>query len=349
MLLEARSRQPARRRGSAPDRHRGRASSRARAASNCARRCRSPSSTSRPPAPPTPTPSSRPRSKALRRRRKCPRSPRRRRCSRRWRRRTRSRPRRRGVSSGGNCKSPTATRLSRRAALRRAGDDRSLRESARVGVGDKDAPERLAADYGLWAGSYVRGELPAMRAHAGDLPRATSRRDPIRPRPAVAHRAAGAYTLVRRRVPRSARASGTRARLCSNPAATTIWPFASDRTLASRRCFILRLYCGRWARSSARFPSSSAARRGSRASRMSTRAPSGKMHAAMFELMRGDLARAAPNAAELARLAREHDLPLVASSGGLSRGLWRRPKAARPAAGLRTCVAASNFCASRTS
>ena len=36
------------------------------------------------------------------------------------------------------------------------------RESA---SGDKDAPERLAADYGLWAGSYVRGELPPMRAH----------------------------------------------------------------------------------------------------------------------------------------------------------------------------------------
>ena len=29
---------------------------------------------------------------------------------------------------------------------------------------DKDAPERLAADYGLWAGSYLRGELSAMRS-----------------------------------------------------------------------------------------------------------------------------------------------------------------------------------------
>jgi predicted ATPase len=34
----------------------------------------------------------------------------------------------------------------------------------------------------------------------------------------------------------------------------------------------------------------------------------GRMHAAMFELMRGDPARAAPNAFELARLARDHDL-----------------------------------------
>ena len=32
--------------------------------------------------------------------------------------------------------------------------------------GDDAAPERLAADYGLWASSYVRGELPSMRTHA---------------------------------------------------------------------------------------------------------------------------------------------------------------------------------------
>src|SRR5208282_5348290 len=31
---------------------------------------------------------------------------------------------------------------------------------------DKDAPGRLAADYGLWVGSYARGELREMRAHA---------------------------------------------------------------------------------------------------------------------------------------------------------------------------------------
>ncbi len=30
---------------------------------------------------------------------------------------------------------------------------------------DTDAPERLAADYGLWVGSLLRGELSAMRAH----------------------------------------------------------------------------------------------------------------------------------------------------------------------------------------
>jgi predicted ATPase len=41
----------------------------------------------------------------------------------------------------------------------------------------------------------------------------------------------------------------------------------------------------------------------------------GKWHAAMFELMRGDLSRAAPNAIEVTRLAREHDLPLWLARG----------------------------------
>ena len=38
-----------------------------------------------------------------------------------------------------------------------------VRKSA---FGDKDAPERLAAHYGLWAGSLVCGELSAMREHS---------------------------------------------------------------------------------------------------------------------------------------------------------------------------------------
>ena len=48
---------------------------------------------------------------------------------------------------------------------------------------------------------------------------------------------------------------------------------------------------------------------------MSARSRSEDMHAAMFELMRGDRARAAPNAFELARLAREHDLPMWRAFG----------------------------------
>ena len=61
------------------------------------------------------------------------------------------------------------------------------RESA---YGDKDAPERLAADWGLWAGSYVRGELPSMRAHAAAFLSDIEAR-PESPEAGVAQRTAG--------------------------------------------------------------------------------------------------------------------------------------------------------------
>ena len=56
--------------------------------------------------------------------------------------------------------------------------------------GPKDAPERLAADYGLWAGSYVRGELASMRAGVAAFLSDTEAR-PDSPEAGVAHRAAG--------------------------------------------------------------------------------------------------------------------------------------------------------------
>ena len=59
----------------------------------------------------------------------------------------------------------------------------------------------------------------------------------------------------------------------------------------------------------------------------------GRMHAAMFELMRGDHARAAPNAFELARLAREHDLTMLRAFGVFLAGLGDRCRAARPPTG----------------
>ena len=64
--------------------------------------------------------------------------------------------------------------------------------------------------------------------------------------------------------------------------------------------------------------------------------------------MRGDRSRAAANAVELARLAREHDLPFGERTASFSRA-WRGLNAARPQAGSMTCAAASNCCASRIS
>ena len=37
----------------------------------------------------------------------------------------------------------------------------------RSAFSEQDAPERLAADFGLWAASYSRGDLASMRAHSG--------------------------------------------------------------------------------------------------------------------------------------------------------------------------------------
>ena len=58
------------------------------------------------------------------------------------------------------------------------------------------------------------------------------------------------------------------------------------------------------------------------------------MHAALFELMRGDHSRAAQNAFELARLAREHDLHLWRAFGVFLRGLVRASQSGAPAGGL---------------
>jgi tetratricopeptide (TPR) repeat protein len=63
-----------------------------------------------------------------------------------------------------------------------------------LAFGDEDAPERLAADYGLWAASYVRGELPAMRAHAANFLRnVQTKRDS--PEAGIALRTQGACHL----------------------------------------------------------------------------------------------------------------------------------------------------------
>ena len=57
-------------------------------------------------------------------------------------------------------------------------------------AGDEDSPGRLAADYGLWAGAYVRGDLKSMRAHSQAFLNDVAAR-PDSPGAGVAHRVAG--------------------------------------------------------------------------------------------------------------------------------------------------------------
>ena len=116
---------------------------------------------------------------------------------------------------------------------------------------DEDAPERLTADYGLWVGGYVRGELASMRAWAAAFLSDTEAR-PIRRRPAShiarpGSPAGSPASIVRLGITWNAHSA------CSCPAATTISPFASDWIPVSPRWSIWRLSHGLSARSIARF------------------------------------------------------------------------------------------------
>ena len=147
-----------------------------------------------------------------------------------------------------------------------------------------------------------------MRAHANDLPQrrrgeTRTRRRPASPIAPPGLLAGSPESIARREIISNVRSH------CSNPAATTIWPSASDMTPASPQCLSWRLRHGRSARSIARFLAQSAQERIAAITHVGTHT-FGRTHAAMFEVMRGDRARAAPNALELARLAREHDLSM---------------------------------------
>ena len=185
--------------------------------------------------------------------------------------------------------------------------------------GDEDAPGRLAADYGLWVGSYVRGDLPSMRTHAAAFLAGVAAR-PNSPEAGVAHRVlgtthcfAGEYAEAREHLER----------------ALTLFQPGRDDDLAFRfgqdagvaaMCY---LAIASWPLGNVRRAVSlvdGAHERLASVAHIGTH-PYAKLHAAMFELMRGDRARAAENGSETARLAREHDLPLWRAYGAFFEGL----------------------------
>ena len=184
--------------------------------------------------------------------------------------------------------------------------------------GEKDAPERLAVDYGLWAGSYTRGELPSMRAQAAAF-LSEVEASPDSPEACVAHRAAGITHWFAGEY-REARDQFERALALFQPGRDDdlAFRFGADPGVAA----MLYLAIALW-------PLGDVARAISLIDHMQTRMANlthvgthayGKMHAAMFELMRGDHARAAPNAFELARLAHEYDLNLWRAFGVFLQG-----------------------------
>ena len=184
---------------------------------------------------------------------------------------------------------------------------------------EKDAPERLAADWGLWAGSYVRGELPSMRAHAAAFLRDVEAR-PNSPEAGVAHRAAGLLRWFAGEY-REARDHLERALALFQPGRDDdlAFRFGVDPGVNA----MAYLAIASWALGEVD-------RAISLIDRMQTRIAAlthvgtlalGRMHAAMFELMRGEPARAAQNAFELVRLTREYDLNMWGAFAVFLQGL----------------------------
>jgi class 3 adenylate cyclase/predicted ATPase len=173
--------------------------------------------------------------------------------------------------------------------------------------GDKDAPGRLAADYGRWAGSYVRGELSAMRAHAETFFADVQARSD-QPEAGVARRVAGVtHWFAGEYV--EARETLEYALALFQPGRDDdlAFRFGHDEGVAAMLYLALTLW-----------PLGDVGRAvslvGDAEARMAGLAHIGshanhRALAVVFELMRHDTSRAAMNGVELAQLAREHDLP----------------------------------------
>jgi class 3 adenylate cyclase/tetratricopeptide (TPR) repeat protein len=181
-----------------------------------------------------------------------------------------------------------------------------------------DAPERLAADYGLWAGSLVRGELPPLRTHAAAFLSDIEAR-PDSPEAGVAHRIAGTTHWFAGEY-REARSHLERALALFQPGrdddlafrfghdvgvaamlflAFTVWPLGdSGRAISLIGDADARI--------------ASLGHIGSRATERALMA--------VFELMRGDHQRAQTNTSDLVRIVREHNLPVLHAYGAFLEG-----------------------------
>jgi tetratricopeptide (TPR) repeat protein len=191
-----------------------------------------------------------------------------------------------------------------------------VRESA---FGDKDAPERLASDWRLWVSSLARGELPAMRAHAETFLSDVQAR-PSSLEAGIAHRVLG-FTHLFAGEFAEARNHLERALALFEPGRDDdlAFYFGKDASVAAMLYLAVTLWpLGDTERSV--FLVGAAEARIAGLTHIFTRAYA-KLYTAVFELMRGDISRAAPNAAELDRLSGEHELPFLRAFAVLLEGL----------------------------
>ena len=196
---------------------------------------------------------------------------------------------------------------------------------------DEDAPERLAADYGVWVGSYVRGELPSMRAGVAAFLSDTEAR-PDSPEAGVAHRAAGLTSWFAGEY-REARDHLERALGLFLPGRDDdlAFRFGLDPGVAA----MVNLAAVSWSLGEVDNAISLIERMQSRLAGLTHvgMLAFGKLHSALFDLMRGDHTRATPKTFELASLAREHELAMYDALGAFLNG-WTTTKNGALAAGL---------------
>jgi class 3 adenylate cyclase/predicted ATPase len=202
------------------------------------------------------------------------------------------------------------------------------RESA---SGRKDAPERLAADWGLWVGSFVRGDSPSMQAHSVDF-LSDVRARPDSPEAGVAHRAAGlTHWFAGEYV--EARGHLERALALFKPGRDDdlAFRFGLDPGVAAMASLAVALWpLGEIARAISLVES--AQERSASITHIGTQAYA-KMYAAMFQLMQDDHDGATQNAVEVARLADESDLKLSRAFGVFLQG-WATSQSGAPADGI---------------
>jgi class 3 adenylate cyclase/predicted ATPase len=178
-----------------------------------------------------------------------------------------------------------------------------VREST---YGDDAWPERLAADYGLWVGSYVRGELSSMRTHAATFLRDVEAR-PDSPEASVAHRTGGITCWFAGEY-QQARDHLERALALFHPGCDDdlAFRFGHDAGVGA----MVYLAVATWPLGDVKRANSlvdGAQERLASVTHIGTHGYA-KMHAAMYQLMRGDHGRLASNAFDLTRLVREYDL-----------------------------------------
>ena len=188
-------------------------------------------------------------------------------------------------------------------------------------AGNKDAPARLAADYGLWVGSIARFELSAARTYAAAFLRDVEAR-PDSPEVGVAHRVMGTTHWVAGEY-REAQDHLECALALFEPGRDDdlAFRFGQDAGVAAMVNLAFTLWPLGEVERALSFLGDAEARTAS-ITHVGTLAYT-KWQAAIFELLRGDQARAASNAVELARLAREHNLPMWRAFGLFLEGMAR--------------------------